>query len=77
MFVTGAMVINMSYIPFQGILPPLLTVFTKTSRVSMTRNAVWCLSNLCRGKNPPPDFEKVSPALQVHTAFLIRDMIND
>ena len=50
---------------FQGILPPLLTVFTKTSRVSMTRNAVWCLSNLCRGKNPPPDFEKVSPSLQV------------
>ena len=50
---------------FQGILPPLLTVFTKTSRVSMTRNAVWCLSNLCRGKNPPPDFEKISPSLQV------------
>ena len=62
--------------PFQGILPPLLTVFTKTSRVSMTRNAVWCLSNLCRGKNPPPDFEKVSPALQVHTVFFIRAIIS-
>lgn len=25
----------------------------------MMRNAVWALSNLCRGKNPPPDFAKV------------------
>jgi importin subunit alpha-2 len=25
----------------------------------MIRNAVWCLSNLCRGKNPAVDFNKV------------------
>ena len=31
----------------------------------MKRNAVWALSNLCRGKNPPPDFAKVSPALPI------------
>lgn len=29
----------------------------------MVRNLVWALSNLCRGKTPPPDFSKVSPAL--------------
>jgi hypothetical protein len=26
----------------------------------MVRNAVWCLSNLCRGKNPAVDFNKVT-----------------
>lgn len=26
----------------------------------MVRNAVWCLSNLCRGKNPAVDFNKVN-----------------
>jgi importin subunit alpha-1 len=51
----------------------LLTVFAKTNRVSMTRNAAWCLSNLCRGKNPPPDFDKVSPSLQVLSRLLFHE----
>lgn len=29
----------------------------------MTRNAVWALSNLCRGKSPPPEFAKVNTLL--------------
>lgn len=36
----------------------------------MTRNAVWCLSNLCRGKNPAVDFNKVAPALTVLNQLL-------
>ena len=36
----------------------------------MTRNAVWCISNLCRGKNPPPEFAKVSPALPTLSRLL-------
>lgn len=48
------MVLNME------IISPLLVILTSNSaKVSMIRNVVWCISNLCRGKNPPPDFNKV------------------
>lgn len=36
----------------------------------MTRNAVWALSNLCRGKNPAPEFEKVSHKSPTLFSFL-------
>lgn len=54
-----------------GILPPLLQLLSKTARLSMLRNAVWALSNLCRGKSPPPAFTKVSPCLPVLAHLLI------
>jgi len=58
------------YVLNENILMPLLQLLNKATRLSMTRNAVWCLSNLCRGKNPPPEFSKVSPALPVLTRLL-------
>ncbi|XP_065442099.1 importin subunit alpha-5 isoform X10 [Chrysemys picta bellii] len=44
------------------------------NRLTMTRNAVWALSNLCRGKNPPPEFAKVAPCLSVLSWLLF---VND
>uniref|UniRef100_A0A023FAH7 Importin subunit alpha n=1 Tax=Triatoma infestans TaxID=30076 RepID=A0A023FAH7_TRIIF len=60
-----------------GILKPLLQLLDpgtgRPERLSMTRNAVWALSNLCRGKNPSPDFAKVSPCLPVLSKLLYHD----
>ncbi|KAB1275148.1 Importin subunit alpha-6 [Camelus dromedarius] len=52
------------------ILPPLLELLTNSNRLTTTRNAVWALSNLCRGKNPPPNFSKISPCLNVLSRLL-------
>ena len=43
----------------QGVLSRLLTILTRKVSIPICRNAVWALSNLCRGNNPPPDFSKV------------------
>ena len=44
----------------------------------MLKNAVWCLSNLCRGKNPPPDFTLVCACFHFIriNSIGIDDMIN-
>ncbi|CAI9109254.1 OLC1v1009041C1 [Oldenlandia corymbosa var. corymbosa] len=42
-----------------GALPGLLAQFNKKSTLSMLRNVTWALSNLCRGNQPPPDFEQI------------------
>ncbi len=59
-----------------GILPPLIEILSKPARLTMTRNAVWCLSNLCRGKNPPVDFSKVEPALPILATLLFNQDVD-
>jgi len=55
-----------------GGLNPIMRIVGDTSRVSLMRNATWTLSNLCRGK-PPPPLEWVTPALGTF-ATLIHSM---
>ncbi|KAM8883282.1 uncharacterized protein ACB058_020211 [Synchiropus picturatus] len=53
-----------------NVLSPLLMLLSPSSNLAITKKAVWTLSNLFRGKNPPPAFEKVSPALPVLSKLL-------
>lgn len=63
-----------------GIMVPLLQLLSKSNRLTMTRNAVWALSNVCRGKNPPPDFTKVCAGLPILARLLFHtdaDVLSD
>ncbi|KAI9143058.1 importin alpha protein [Paraphysoderma sedebokerense] len=49
-----------------GALPPLINILNEPpQKTSMLRNATWTLSNFCRGKNPQPEWQLISPALPV------------
>ena len=49
-----------------GALRPLLQLLQESNpKISMLRNAVWTLSNFCRGKNPQPEWSSILPALPV------------
>ena len=47
-----------------------LRILSKQTDLTLKRNAVWCLSNLCRGRNPPVEFSKVEPALSILALLL-------
>jgi len=62
-----------NYVLDQEIMAPLLELLGRCTKISMISNAVWCVSNLCRGKSPPPDFSKVSPCLPTLARLLFHN----
>ncbi|GAA6005854.1 hypothetical protein JCM11491_004034 [Sporobolomyces phaffii] len=58
------------YVLEQQALRPLLTLLNEPHKMSMLRNATWTLSNFCRGKNPQPNWDLISPALSVLTKLI-------
>jgi importin subunit alpha-2 len=63
-----------------GIMKPLLKAIETADKLSLARNGVWTLSNLCRGKDPPPDHDIVEPSLRSLSRFLFHsdhDIIAD
>lgn len=63
-----------------GVLNDLLRLIKPDTSISLLRNIVWAISNLCRNKNPPPNFELVRGALPTLAKFLHyndRDVLAD
>merc|ERR1711904_443823 len=52
-----------------GALKPMLNLMNSKSQISLLRNCIWTLSNLCRSK-PQPRFENISAVIPVVTALL-------
>lgn len=62
------------YLLNNNIMEPLLRLLRESeSNVTLTRNAVWTLSNLCRGKQPPANFNQVKDSLPVLVKLLTHD----
>eukprot|EP00051_Salpingoeca_urceolata_P021194 m.327763 g.327763 ORF g.327763 m.327763 type:complete len:496 (+) comp19749_c0_seq2:132-1619(+) len=56
------------YLLQAGCLPALLGILERvgrTAKLSLMRNCTWAVSNLCRGRQPPPDFDAVRVAIPV------------
>jgi importin subunit alpha-1 len=55
----------------EGVLAPLLYFLNEpSSKLTMLRNGTWTLSNMCRGKNPAPNFESIRDAVPVLAQLL-------
>jgi len=53
-----------------GIVPILNSLLEKTEQVTAQQNIVWTLSNLCRSKTPPPNFNYLLPSIPLLVGML-------
>lgn len=53
-----------------GIVPILNSLLKTTQQVTAQQNIVWTLSNLCRSKTPPPNFNYLLPSIPLLVGML-------
>jgi len=54
----------------QGIIPILIKLLEKNIEKTARKNIAWTISNLCRGKNPSPDFSYILPCVPILIGLL-------
>lgn len=54
----------------KGIVPILNSLLEKDIEITARQNIVWTLSNLCRSKNPPPNFTSLLPCIPLLVEML-------
>jgi len=54
------------------LLIQILTATQPTPKLTMIRNATWCMSNFCRGK-PKPNFDQIREGIPVLTKLLMQN----
>jgi len=65
------------YVISQAAVKPLLELAMSSSiQMSMLRNVVWSISNLCRGKKPPPDYKEVEQFIPLLAQLVFADDAN-